>query len=97
MSERGQALLLVVGLLWLGMLAAMLAGGVASALGARGDRQRAADLAALAAARTMRENYDRLFEPRRIADVPNPRWLGRSEYSPCSAMPYGPPVLNDRP
>jgi hypothetical protein len=38
-------------------------GGVARGIGARGDLQQAADLAALAAARAMRDAYPRVFEP----------------------------------
>lgn len=76
----GQALLTLVGVLWLGLLSAVLLGGVASALGARGDRQRAADLAALSAARSMRAYHDRLFEPRRIGGRANPRHLSRARY-----------------
>lgn len=79
-QENGQALLTLVGVLWLGLLSAVLLGGVASALGARGDRQRAADLAALSAARSMREHYDRLFEPRAVGGRPNPRHMSRAEY-----------------
>jgi uncharacterized membrane protein len=59
-GERGQAALLM-----LGMLAAVLAGvlvlfGFAQALGAKGHAQRAADLAAISAAQVMRGNFARL-------------------------------------
>jgi hypothetical protein len=52
----------------LGLLAALLVGvgllfGLGQALGARGQAQRAADLAAVSAAQVMRRNYARLFEP----------------------------------
>jgi hypothetical protein len=49
-------------------------------VGARGDRQRAADLAALAGARAMRAAYDRVFEPAILGGRPNRRHLDRREY-----------------
>jgi hypothetical protein len=52
-----------------------------NALGARGQHQRAADLAAVSAARAMRELYPRLFEPPFLApDVPNPRHIEEAQY-----------------
>jgi hypothetical protein len=71
--ERGQASLLL-----LGVLAALLAGtlilfGFGQALGARAKHQRAADLAAISAAQVMRDLYPRLFEPPFLEpDVPKP-------------------------
>jgi len=79
--ERGQASLLL-----LGVLAALLAGtlilfGFGQALGARSKHQRAADLAAVSAAQVMRRHYDRLFEPPFLAGgVPNPRHLTTAAY-----------------
>ncbi|MEK6252993.1 MAG: pilus assembly protein TadG-related protein, partial [Actinomycetota bacterium] len=62
-DERGQASLLL-----LGVVAALLAGllvlfSFGHALGAKGRHQRAADLAAISAAGAMRAAYPRLFEP----------------------------------
>src|SRR5919205_92343 len=62
-AERGQASLLL-----LGVVAALLAGllvlfAFGQALGAGGKHQRGADLAAISAAQVMRHNYARLFEP----------------------------------
>ncbi len=80
-GERGQA-----ALLFLGVLAALLAGtlvlfGFGQALGMRGKHQRAADLAAVSAAQVMRDNYARLFEPPFLrAGVPNPRHLSTPAY-----------------
>jgi Transglycosylase SLT domain/D-alanyl-D-alanine carboxypeptidase/Putative Flp pilus-assembly TadE/G-like len=80
-GERGQASLLL-----LGVLAALLAGTLVlfafgQALGARGKHQRAADLAAVSAAQVMRDNYSRLFEPPFLHDgVPNPRHLSTPAY-----------------
>jgi hypothetical protein len=80
-GERGQA-----ALLFLGVLAALLAGslvlfGLGQALGTRGKHQRAADLAAVSAAQVMRDNYARLFEPPFLrAGVSNPRHLSTPAY-----------------
>jgi hypothetical protein len=73
------AVLLVGGLLAVG-LGALVLGAVAAALGTRDSAQRAADLAALAGARAMRESFDRLFEPARIRGRPNPRHLAKDAY-----------------
>jgi hypothetical protein len=70
----------------LGVLAALLAGvlilfGFGQALGARGKHQRAADLAAVSGAQTMRREYGRLFEPAFLENgVPNPRRLSNAAY-----------------
>ena len=80
-SESGQAAILL-----LGVTAALLAGALVlaafgQALGARGRHQRAADLAAVSAARAMRDAYPRLFEPAlKRPGVPNPRHLTEAEY-----------------
>ena len=80
LDARGQvAVLLVGGLLAVGV-GALVLGAVASALGTRDSAQRAADLAALAGARAMRESYDRLFEPARVRGRPNPRHLEKDAY-----------------
>jgi Transglycosylase SLT domain/D-alanyl-D-alanine carboxypeptidase/Putative Flp pilus-assembly TadE/G-like len=80
-GERGQASLLL-----LGVLAALLAGTLVlfafgQALGARGKHQRAADLAAISAAQVMRRNYERLFEPAFLPNgLPNPHHLSTPAY-----------------
>jgi hypothetical protein len=79
-SQEGQALLLVVGILAAVLLGSLVLGGVARAIGVRGDRQRAADLAALAAARALREAYPRVFAPSVIRGRANPDHLERDEY-----------------
>jgi Transglycosylase SLT domain/D-alanyl-D-alanine carboxypeptidase/Putative Flp pilus-assembly TadE/G-like len=79
-DARGQvAVLLVGGLLAVGV-GALVLGAVARGLETRDAAQRAADLAALAGARAMRESYDRLFEPPRVAGRPNPRHLDKDAY-----------------
>jgi D-alanyl-D-alanine carboxypeptidase len=51
------------------------------ALGARGKHQRAADLAAVSAARAMADAYPRLFEPPLLPDgAPNPRHISLVAY-----------------
>ena len=62
------------------MLGAVVLGGIARGVGARGDLQSAADLAALAAARAMHDAYPRLFEPALLGGAPNPRHLERADY-----------------
>jgi hypothetical protein len=79
-SEDGQALLLVVGILAAVLVGSLVLGGVARAIGVRGDRQRAADLGALAAARALHDAYPRVFAPSVIRGRPNPEHLERSEY-----------------
>jgi hypothetical protein len=80
LDARGQvAVLLVGGLLAVG-LGALVLGAVAAALGSRDSAQQAADLAALAGARAMRESFERLFEPTRIRGRPNPRHLEKGAY-----------------
>jgi len=79
-AEQGQALPLVAGALAAVLLGAVVLGAVAHLIGVRGERQRAADLAALAGARAMRDAYDRVFAPPEIGGRPNPAHLERAEY-----------------
>ena len=79
--ERGQATLLVlgvVGALLTGLLVLLALG---QAVGAHGRSQSAADLAAMSAAAAMRGGYPRLFEPAFLeSGVPNPRHLSVAAY-----------------
>lgn len=80
-GESGQALLLMVGAMLAVLVGAVVLGGVARGVAAQGDGQRAADLAALAGARAMREDYPRLFGPALLPDDrPNPQHLERGAY-----------------
>jgi soluble lytic murein transglycosylase-like protein len=79
-SARGQASILLVGGLAGVLVGALVLGAVARALGREGEAQRAADLAALAGARAMREAYPRLFEPATVGGRPNPAHLEREGY-----------------
>jgi len=79
--ENGQALVLMLGAMAAVVLGALLLGALGNALGARTGTQRAADLAAISAARAMRQAYPRLFEPPFLRPgVPNPRHLSRAAY-----------------
>ena len=79
-SARGQATVLVVAGLAGLLIAALIVGAVARAVGREGAAQRAADLAALAGARAMQGNYLRLFEPPVIRRRRNPRHLEKDAY-----------------
>src|SRR3954452_21870245 len=61
-SERGQAAILLVGILLAVVIGGLFLGIYARAVGVRGDQQRAVDLAARAGARSMRDAYPRVFE-----------------------------------
>src|SRR5204862_7706666 len=63
------------------LLGALILGSWGLALGARGKHQRAADLAAVSAARAMADSYSRLFEPPLLGDGSlNPRHLSLASY-----------------
>jgi len=79
-AEQGQALPLGAGALAAVLLGAVVLGGVAHVIGVRGALSLAADLAALAGARAMRDAYGRVFAPPEIGGRPNPAHLERSEY-----------------
>jgi Transglycosylase SLT domain/D-alanyl-D-alanine carboxypeptidase len=80
-GERGQALLLALGGS-LGIVAAALAlVAIAGAITGKGRVQRAADLVAISAARSMRDDLTRLLSPPRLADgSANPRHIGKQLY-----------------
>jgi Transglycosylase SLT domain/D-alanyl-D-alanine carboxypeptidase len=79
-AESGQALLLTLGLAGAILVGSLLLAALGQALGAKGRHQRAADLAAISAARVMRDNYERLFEPPVVDGVPNPHHLSTAQY-----------------
>jgi hypothetical protein len=80
-GDAGQALLLLlVAAMCAALVAALVLGGIARGLGAKGRDQQAADLAALGGARAMRARYDRLFVPALVGGVPNPQHLDRADY-----------------
>src|SRR3954464_15398570 len=79
-DERGQALLLLVGVLCAIVVGAGVIAAIAAGIGRDGGRRGRAALAALAGARAMREACGRLFEPPVIGDMVNPRHLERAAY-----------------
>jgi transglycosylase-like protein with SLT domain/D-alanyl-D-alanine carboxypeptidase-like protein/putative Flp pilus-assembly TadE/G-like protein len=79
-DASGQATILVLGLALALLLGALVLGAIAHGIGAHGNQQRAADLAALAAARAMHESYTRLFETPTLAGRANPAHLERDAY-----------------
>jgi hypothetical protein len=79
-SQRGQALIVALGAVFVLMVGASVLFLFGSALAGKGRAQRAADLAALSAARSMRDDLDRLFEPPTIDGRPNPYHLSEAEY-----------------
>jgi hypothetical protein len=79
--ERGQALPAVLGAGLILVLAALALAAIGGAATGRGRVQRAADLAALSAVRSMRDDVPRLLAPPRLAGgAPNPRHLSRADY-----------------
>lgn len=88
-DDRGQAAVLLVAVLCAVLFAAAVLGLLAAGVGTHGRQQRAADLGALAAARTLRTLMPRLFEPALIDGVPNPRHLDRAAYLAAAARDGG--------
>ena len=80
-SESGQALPAIAGLLVAVVVAVLFLVALGGALTAKGRAQRAADLASLSAARSMRDDFSRLFIPAYRADgTPDPRHLDKVDY-----------------
>jgi hypothetical protein len=79
--ESGQALILALGAA-LGLIAAALAlVAIAGAVTGKGRAQRAADLVAISAVRSMRDELDHLLSPPRLADGrPNPDHIEKGTY-----------------
>jgi hypothetical protein len=79
--EHGQALPLAVGGALALIAGALALVAIAGAVVGKGRVQRAADLAAISAARSMRDDLDRLLAPLRLPDgSPNSRHLAKSAY-----------------
>jgi hypothetical protein len=80
-AERGQALILVMGAALAVLFAAAMLAVIGGALSATARAQRAVDLVALSGARSLRDDFPRLFvAPMLPGGAPNPRHLGRREY-----------------
>jgi Transglycosylase SLT domain/D-alanyl-D-alanine carboxypeptidase len=79
--ERGQALILAIGGSFAVLAAAVALVAIAGAVTGKGRAQRAADLAAISAARSMRDDLPRLLSPPTLPDgTPNPEHLEKAEY-----------------
>jgi len=79
--QAGQALPLAMGLAFALLAATLALVAIAGAVEGRGRTQRAADLIAVSAARSMRDDLSRLLAPTTMPDgSPNPRHLGRVAY-----------------
>ncbi len=80
-SEDGQALPLALGGSLALIAAALALVAIAGAVTGKGRTQRAADLAAISAARSMRDDLVRLLSPPRLPDgTPDPRHLSKAAY-----------------
>jgi len=80
-GDTGQALPLALGAAVAVVFAALLLAVLGGAITGKGRAQRAADLAALSAARSMRDDFDRLLAPARLPNgAPNPAHLGKGAY-----------------
>jgi hypothetical protein len=81
LGERGQALPLVLGAGVAIVICALLLVALGGAVTGKARAQRVADLAAVSAARSMRDDYRRLFAPAHLPDGrPNPRHLAQRLY-----------------
>ena len=80
-TEDGQALPLALGGSFALIAVALMLVAIAGAITGKGRAQRAADLAAISAARSMRDDLQRLLSPPRLpGGQPDPRHLGRAVY-----------------
>lgn len=80
-KEEGQALLLALGGSLALIAAALALVAIAGAVTGKGRAQRAADLAAISAARSMRDDLPRLLSPPRLPNgLPNPGHLEKATY-----------------
>ncbi len=80
-ARSGQALPALLGASLILLLAAVALASIGGAATGRGRVQRAADLAALSAVRSMRDDVPRLLAPAKLpGGAPNPRHLSRGEF-----------------
>ncbi|HEU4906679.1 MAG TPA: transglycosylase SLT domain-containing protein [Solirubrobacterales bacterium] len=80
-GEQGQALVLALGASLALIVAALALVAIAGAVTGKGRAQRAADLAAISAARSMRDDLPRLLAPPVLANgVPNPVHMDKATY-----------------
>jgi hypothetical protein len=80
-SQSGQALILAMGGAFVILAGAVALVAIAGAVTGKGRAQRAADLAAISAVRSMRDDLPRLLAPARLANgLPNPAHLDKAAY-----------------
>jgi hypothetical protein len=80
-DESGQALVLAIGACFVLIATALALVAIAGAVTGKGRAQRAADLAAISAVRSMRDELPQLLSPPRLANgAPNPSHLRKSTY-----------------
>lgn len=80
-GEGGQALPLALGGAFALIAAALALVAIAAAITGKGRAQRAADLAAISAARSMRDDLSRLLSPPRLpSGLPNPHHIAKAAY-----------------
>src|SRR6478672_6949778 len=80
-GEEGQALLLALGGAFALIVGTVALVAIAGAVAGKGRVQRAADLAAISAARSMRDDLPRLLSPPTLpGGMPNPLYLEKAAY-----------------
>jgi hypothetical protein len=80
-GEAGQALILAIGGSFVVIAGALALVAIAGAVTGKGRAQRAADLAAISAARSMRDDLPRLLSPPTLPNgLPNPAHIGKATY-----------------
>ena len=80
-GESGQALILALGGIFVLLAGALALVAIAGAITGKGRAQRAADLVAISAARSMRDDLSRLLSPPALANgLPNPAHLDKPSY-----------------
>src|SRR4029450_10808915 len=80
-GERGQTLVMLLGAVFVLVFGLGVLGALGKALLGKGRYQRAADLAAVSAARSVRDEFARLLKPPfDERGQPNPRHIEKSEY-----------------
>ncbi|HEY0318754.1 MAG TPA: transglycosylase SLT domain-containing protein [Solirubrobacterales bacterium] len=80
-DQSGQALILAVGGVFILLAGTIVLVAIAGAITGKGRVQRAADLAAISAARSMRDDLPLLLSPPTLSDgLPNPRHIDKATY-----------------
>lgn len=80
-GDSGQALILAIGGVFVLLAGVLALVAIAGAVTGKGRAQRAADLAAISAARSMRDDLDRLLAPATLANgAPNPERIDKAVY-----------------